>query len=129
MPASSASTQLESDLPRLGNPARFNKLGKCSRSRLDVVRIARGEEYLDTLALPFRHAGELNAVDPKRHTHIAEQETDARVVPQHLQGFVSIPGGKNLVAQLISIAERPATAGRPIPSNLRIASRLLKMWP
>jgi hypothetical protein len=30
MPASSASTQLESDLPRLGNPARFNKLGKCS---------------------------------------------------------------------------------------------------
>lgn len=30
MPASFASTQLESDLPRFGNPTRFNRLGKCS---------------------------------------------------------------------------------------------------
>jgi hypothetical protein len=45
MPASSASTQLESDLPRFGNPARFNKFGKCSRRGREGSVSARASKY------------------------------------------------------------------------------------
>jgi hypothetical protein len=62
-------------------------------------------ENLDAFAQSSRFAGKLNAIHSVWHHDIAEQEFKFLATLEHLDGLRTIPGAKNSVANVVSIAD------------------------